>query len=142
MGWKTEIGVLPLKDAVFVDLYDTGASQIKIAGTNKVIHLLHDTDFGPDTFHKNTAKSHKHPGIRPRWGRVIATNPTSAKTVKIGDKILIDTLEWSHACPIPGYPERKFYRVETKKILLIDPDGFTKEEMKMIKERQNGAWIK
>jgi len=139
---KSEINIFPLGDAIFVDLFDDGSNVINL-GNGKKFYLLSDANFGPDTFHKNTSMTHKHPGIRPRWGRVIAVNPKSEATVKIGDKILIDTLEWSAPCPVPGRTERKFYRVAVPKILLISDVGFTKEEMDAIKERPVGAgyWI-
>jgi len=141
MGRKTEIGVFPLGDAIYVDIYDTGAKQINV-GKGKFIITLHDTDFGTDTFHKNTSKTHKHPGIRPRWARVIATNEESEKTVKVGDKVFLDELKWSAPCPIPGYPDRKFYRIETKDILAVDDEGFTQDELRAIKARAQGSWIK
>lgn len=137
---KSEIGVIPLGDAIFVDIYDDGARKIKIG--DKFLYVLHDTDFGPDTFHKNTSATHKHPGIRPRWARVIATNHKSEKHVKIGDKVFLEELKWSAPCPIPGHFGRKFYRIDLKHVLWIDQDGFTKDEMEKIKTRQTGAWIK
>lgn len=138
---KSEINVFPLGNAVYIDLFDTGEGVIKMG--NKKFFLLHDNTFGQDTFHKDTSKTHKHPGIRPRWARVIAVNEESEEIVQIGDRVLVDTLKWSAPCPLPGHTNRKFYRVAVEDIMGIDTKGFKEDEIDDLKERRTGVgyWI-
>jgi hypothetical protein len=110
--------VRPIHDFVFIDIIDRNVTT-KDLGGGKVIHLLSDDTFGTgphDSMHS------RHPGIRPRWARVIAVGPEAEDDVEVGDLILCDTLKWGHGIPLGRDQLRQvqFWRINVKDILLVD----------------------
>src|SRR4051812_36515447 len=81
--------IRPIHDGVFVDIVDRDVTQ-KDLGNGKVLHLIADDDFG---FH-NPMSGATHPGIRPRWARVLAVGPEAEGIVNAGDLVLCDYGKW------------------------------------------------
>lgn len=122
---NTEIGVTPLHKGVFVNIYDDGIWPIQLG--SKTFYSLPDTDFGPDSIYGKTTT--KHPGIRPRWARIVAvSNEAEEAGFRIGQKVLLEHLDWSRAAWVGNQMNQKFWRVDYDKILGVDDDGFTSYE--------------
>jgi hypothetical protein len=115
--------VLPLKpthDGVIIDIIDRDITQ-KDLGGGKVLHLIADDTFeGP-----HNSMAHTHPGIRPRWARVLAVGPdVHADDVRIGDLVLCDTLKWGRKFPL-GRDNGQvvhIWRIEAKNILGVNQE--------------------
>src|SRR5258708_2612002 len=89
--------VRPTHAGVIIDIIDRNVTQ-KDLGGGKILHLLSDDSFVERV---HNSMEHKHPGIRPRWARVLAVGPdVEDDDVKIGDLILCDTLKWGRKFPL------------------------------------------
>jgi hypothetical protein len=114
--------VRPLHDFLYIDIVDRDVTQ-KDLGNGKVLHLLHDDTFSSTGPRDSIAG--KHPGIRPRWARVLRVGPEVEDDVAEGDLVLCDTLKWGRAVPL-GRDDLKivnFWRINIDDILLIDEDA-------------------
>lgn len=116
--------MLPLKpthDGVFIDIVDRDVTQ-KDLGGGKVLHLLSDDAFtGP-----HNAMAQKHPGIRPRWARVLGLGPdVHGDDVKVGDLVLCDTMKWGRKFPLgrDGNEVVYLWRIKVSDILGVNPDS-------------------
>ncbi len=112
--------VRPRHDFLFIDIIDRNVTM-KDLGGGKVLHLLSDDDFGPHRPHNPTEA--RHPGLRPRWARVLEVGPdVNADDIKPGDLVLCDTLKWTHGIPYGrlGLATVCFWRINVNDILLVD----------------------
>lgn len=112
--------VRPTHDFLFIDIVDRDQTT-KDLGNGKVLHLLSDDTFGPNRPH-NPVNS-RHPGVRPRWARVLAIGPEVHEgDVQLGDLVLCDTMKWSRSIPLGriGLTVVNFWRINISDILLID----------------------
>lgn len=118
--------VRPTHDFLFIDIIDRDVTM-KDLGNGKVLHLLSDDSFGPSGPHNSMNAS--HPGIRPRWARVLAVGPEAEGDVEIGQKVLCDTLKWGHGIPLgrDGLKQVNFWRINVNDILVVDVDDTEKE---------------
>lgn len=119
----------PTHEAVFIDIIDRDITR-KDLGNGKVLHLLADDGFGDRI---NTIDQ-KHPGIRPRWARVLGLGPdVHEDDVKIGDLVLCDTLKWGRRFPLgrDGRDVVYLWRISVNDILGVkagsSTDDFIKE---------------
>jgi len=125
----SEINARPLGKDILVDIYDDGEENIDVGGGKKLI-LLSDTSFGRSI----DSVEGKHPGIRPRWARVLATTDYAEDAgLSIGMKVLCDTMKWSRG--VAYEEDKKLWRIPVEDILGIDDDGFTESELKHIEGR-------
>lgn len=111
----------PTHDGVIIDIIDRDVTQ-KDLGGGKVLHLISDDTFS-ERVHNSMA--HTHPGIRPRWARVLAIGPDVPEgDLQIGDLVLCDTLKWGRKFPLgrDGLEVVYIWRIEAKNILGIDTD--------------------
>lgn len=128
------ITAVPLENNkdILVDIYDDGEQRVDLGNGKKLI-LLPDDTFGRD-FDQSSEYS-RHPGIRPRWGRVLATTKYAEEMgISVGDKVLLDTMKWSRGT-IYNEDGHKLWRIKAEDVLAVDDDGFTQEEMNHIEER-------
>lgn len=112
----------PTHDGIIIDIVDRDVTQ-KDLGGGKVLHLISDDSFG-ERLHNSMA--HTHPGIRPRWARVLAVGPeVHDDDVQIGDLVLCDTLKWGRKFPLGRDYGQVIYiwRIEVKHILGVDSDA-------------------
>ncbi len=112
--------VRPTHDFLFIDIVDRNVTK-KDLGEGKVLHLLSDDSFGPQGPRDPIAAS--HPGVRPRWARVLAIGPEVPDgDLDIGDLVLCDTLKWGHGIPLGrvGLNTVFFWRINVNDVLLID----------------------
>jgi hypothetical protein len=111
--------IRPTHDHLFIDIIDRDVTK-KDLGGGKVLHLLADDTFGLDRPHDPALA--KHPGIRPRWARVLEVGPDVEGDVKPGDLVLCDTLKWSHRIPLGrvGLEIVYFWRININDILLVN----------------------
>jgi len=118
---KTAIGIVPLPGQLLVDIFDRGNKEIKLAGGKK-LWLPSDDDMKG----VQNAVDHRHPGIRPRFARVLATSTEAEEAgISVGDEVLIDTLEWSRGvryARVQGI-NMQFWRVFADKISLVSEQG-------------------
>lgn len=132
---ETLIAVRPLETRknVLVDIYDDGSEAISMGVGKKPFMLLTDVNFGRD-FDRRTVDT-THPGIRPRWGRVLATtNHAENLGIVVGDKVLLDTMKWTRGV-VYDNAGRKLWSIEAVDVLMVDDEGFTEEELDTIKNR-------
>lgn len=95
--------VRPTHDGVFIDIVDRDVTK-KDLGGGKVLHLIADDGFsGP-----HNPMMHQHPGIRPRWARVLEVGP-DVDEVAVGDLVLCDTLKWGRRIPLGRLNETTVY---------------------------------
>ena len=114
LDWETQIGVRPMKNKILIDIYDTGEETISVGG--KPFFLLGDNNVKS---HHNTVDG-KHPGIRPRWARVLAVSKEAHQDgVQLGDHVLCATMSWSKKIPRPD-GEGFFSVVDSSDIVFID----------------------
>lgn len=109
--------VRPMYNGVFIDIIDRDITT-KDLGNGKVLHLLNDDAFtGPHDPMTST-----HPGIRPRWARVLAIGPKCDGSVKLGDLVLCDTLKWSRKIPLgrDGQTVVYFWSIKEEDIIMVD----------------------
>jgi hypothetical protein len=115
------IPVKPLHDNLFIDIVDRNVTT-KLLNSGHVLHLISD-DY-VDGVHNSM--SGKHPGIRPRWARIIGIGPKVydkvSKGIELGNFVLCDTLKWSRQIPLGriGLETVYFWRINVDDILLID----------------------
>lgn len=117
---------------ILVDIYDDGAQTVSLGPGKKPLVLLPDDSFARSM---DNVADVKHPGIRPRWGMVLATTDYAESCgIHIGDKVLLDTMKWSRGA-IYTDEGRKLWRIKADDVLMVDDDGLTEEEMDHIAER-------
>jgi hypothetical protein len=119
--------VRPTHDFLFIDIVDREVTT-KDLGNGKVLHLLPDDTFGPNRPHNPVTSP--HPGVRPRWARVLAIGPEVHKgDVHLGDLVLCDTMKWSRGIPLGrvGLAVIYFWRINVKDVFLID-DRVTRQD--------------
>jgi hypothetical protein len=113
--------VRPTHDGVFIDIVDRSVTQ-KDLGGGKVLHLISDDSFeGP-----HNTMSHTHPGIRPRWARVLGVGPdVNEDDVKVGDLVLCDTLKWGRKFPLgrDGLEIVYMWRISVGDILMVNAES-------------------
>ncbi len=127
------VKTLASRKNILVDIYDDGAQTVDLGPGKKAIILLPDDTFGKSF--DNVSEYSKHPGIRPRWGMVVATTDHAEKMgITVGDKVLMETMKWTRGVQ---YAEdgRKVWSIEAEDVLLVDDDGFTDEELNHIQSR-------
>lgn len=125
---KTLIGVNPIKDWVFVDIYDNGQKLTK----GKII-LLSDESFDANSIKRGTDR---HPGIRGRWAMVIGTNQRAEdRGIKVGQKVFLDELKWTRGFATERGTHKKAWAIKIDDILLVDEDGFDTEMQETFKEK-------
>lgn len=111
----------PTHDGVFIDIVDRDVTT-KDLGGGKVLHLLADDGFsGP-----HNPMAQKHPGIRPRWARVLGVGPdVHEDDVTLGDLVLCDTLKWGRGFSLgrDGLQRVQIWRINVSDILLVNPDS-------------------
>ncbi len=118
---------------ILVDIYDDGAQTVSLGEGRKPLILLPDDTFGRDF--DQASEYSKHPGIRPRWGMVLATTDFAEKLgIKVGDKVLLDTMKWSRGA-IYSEDGRKLWRIKADDVLAVDDDGLTEDELDYIASR-------
>lgn len=130
MSRESSIPIQTLGKYILVNIYDTGEGTIDLGGGKKLI-LLSDVSFADGNL---TSSQSNHPGIRPRWAVVVAVNQYAKdQGIKIGDKVLCDTMKWSRGFE---YDNRgnKTWRIPTDDILLIDDAGLTDEDKEQIEK--------
>lgn len=134
---STLIGVRPLRDDVLVDLYDEGDTVFTIAGRR--FFTPSDKDIVGST-HNNL--DGKHPGIRPRWGVVLATTDAAEEAgVLVGYKVLLDTLKWTRGIMYSSETRRKFWRIPLEDILMVDENGLTEDEKFIIASKADKQYL-
>lgn len=122
----------PTHDGVIIDIVDRNVTQ-KDLGDGKVLHLISDDSFVERV---HNAMDHKHPGIRPRWARVLAVGPDTTE-VQPGDLVLCDTLKWGRKFPL-GRDNGQvvfIWRIEEKNILGVNTDQSGDEFLNEWRER-------
>lgn len=134
--------IQPRHDFLFIDVIDRNVT-IKQLGGGKVLHLLDDDSFGPDRPHNSINAS--HPGVRPRWARVLMVGPeVTEDEVKVGDLVLCDTLKWSHGIPLGtlDYKTVNFWRINVKDILGVDDSASPDEYLEQFTEMMTRIELK
>jgi len=118
---KSMIGIKPLGERVLVGIFDDGETTMMLGG--KKFYLL-----GDDTDRLGRSHEQKHPGIRPRWGMILATSDTVHRIgdVQVGDKVLMDQLKWTRGvmASING-ATRKVWSIPVEDIMGISDGGLT-----------------
>jgi hypothetical protein len=90
-----------------------------------------DDTFGTDELARDV--ENKHPGIRPRWAIVLATNERVEESgIKCGDKVLLDTLKWTRSVVYDMENDKKCWGIKVDDILMVDEDGFTEDELEIL----------
>lgn len=118
---KNILPIRPLRDNLFIDIIDRNVTTKTLKGGH-VLHLLSDDDI--DQVHNSMHG--KHPGIRPRWARVLGIGPEVqdkiGNDIKLGHLVLCDTLKWSRKCPLGriGLEIIYFWKININDILLIN----------------------
>lgn len=114
------IKIRPLHKGVFVDIVDRDVTQ-KDLGNGKVLHLIPDDVFGA---HDPTSGV-THPGIRPRWARVLEVGSEAADLVSVGDLVLCDYGKWSRKFSIGRVGDQIYYVwwISVDDISIIDRNG-------------------
>lgn len=125
MKHKAHADILPVRpthDFLFIDIVDRDVTK-KDLGGGKFFHLLSDDTFGPARPHNPVVG--QHPGVRPRWARVLMIGPEAKGDVNIGDMVLCDTLKWSHGIPLgkDGVKPVLFWRINVNDVLLRSDKG-------------------
>ena len=125
--------VRPRHDFLFIDIIDRNVTT-KDLGGGKVLHLLSDDSFGPQGPHNSIEA--RHPGVRPRWARVLEIGPEVEDNIKVGDLVLCDTLKWGHGVPYGrvGLEVVYFWRINVKDILVIDDAASSEEYLGQYRE--------
>ena len=115
----TVLPIRPRHDFLFIDIIDRDVTT-KDLGNGKVLHLIADDSFGPDRPHNPI--NARHPGVRPRWARVLMIGPEAEGDVEPGDLVLCDTLKWGHGIPLGrcGLNMVYFWWINVKDILVVD----------------------
>ena len=117
---------------ILVDIYDDGAQTVSLGEGKKPLILLPDDTFGRDF--DNASEYSRHPGIRPRWAMVVATTEHAEKAgIKVGDKVLMDTMKWTRG--VEYVEGRRVWSIEVEDVLLVDDDGLTEDELDYIASR-------
>lgn len=123
MATETIIRVRPIEGFVLIDIYDRGMRIMSNRATGSNIILPSDDMI--DDMRRHQVDS-KHPGIRPRWGRILAVSQEAKEAgLHVGDDILADTLKWSRGvnyARVKGQT-RKFWRLAVEDVLLHSSDG-------------------
>lgn len=133
---ETLIGVRPIKDWVFVDIYDDGEKLINVKGGGK-IWLPSDDKFNHHAMKRG--HDHKHSGIRPRWAMVVGLNEKGeASGIKIGDKVFCDEMKWTRGFEPNPDTHHRAWAIKVEDILLVDEGGFTEEEREKLAEKYPG----
>lgn len=138
---QTRIGVTPLR-GVLVDIYDDGTKPI-VFKNGYVLETLGDADFGTDSI-RRTSYGEKHPGIRSRWGLVLAVSDDASRDgINIGDKVLIEELKWNHNkgetfIDTDGKEKKFWWVMDHKSIILVDDSGPTPQERLAMDRRYAG----
>lgn len=123
------INVRPLGKFILVDIYDDGEETVDLGNGVKFI-MLNDTNFGRD----RDLSQETHPGIRPRWAKVVATPDDDQETgLAVGMKVLLDTMKWSRGVYYDG--DKKVWRIPIEDVLGIDEGGFDEEEVTHMESR-------
>ena len=118
---------------ILVDIYDDGAQTVSLGPGKKSLILLPDDSFGRSI----DVSESKHPGIRPRWGMVLATTDYAEQCgIHVGDKVLLDTMKWSRGA-VYSNDGRKLWRIKADDVLIVDDEGLTEEELDHIASRYN-----
>ena len=135
---ETTITARPVEnnEDVLVDIYDDGGQTVSLGKGKAPLILLPDDTFGRDF--DQASEYSRHPGIRPRWGRVLATTKFAEKLgIKVGDKVLLDTMKWSRGV-VYDEDGRKLWRIKADDVLVVDDDGFTEDEIAHMESRYQG----
>ena len=128
MTRESTISLNTLGKYVLVNIYDTGEGTIDLGGGKKLI-LLNDVSFADDNL---TSSQSSHPGIRPRWAVVVAVNQYAKdRGIRVGDKVLCDTMKWSRAFEYDARGNRT-WRIPAEDIMLVDDAGLTEEDKETI----------
>ena len=127
---ETSIGVLPLHYNLLVLIYDTGANVLSFG--DKQFYVMEDFKLDKETMKRYDVQNHSHPGIRPRWAKVLAVCEGAEDVgVKIGSKVLLEQLEWSRPI-IYNESRQKCWKIPLEKVLLVDNEGFNEKELELI----------
>lgn len=119
----------PTHDGVLIDIVDRDITQ-KDLGGGKVLHLISDDSFSERV---HNSMQHQHPGIRPRWARVLAVGPdVQEDDLKLGDLVLCDTLKWGRKFPLgrDGQEIVYLWRIGVKDILGVQTNSQADEFVK------------
>jgi len=109
---QTQIGILPTKGRILIDIFDTGEKVIKLGGKDFII--LGDTKL--ESHH--TTMENSHPGIRPRWAKILATSIEAEKDgLKVGDVVLCEQLRWSRKLK---YNDVVFSMIPVEDVIVVD----------------------
>lgn len=110
------------KKAILVDIFDKGGAALVLKSGQQIWLPSDEGIHGVQKDHGNT-----HPGIRPRWARVLAVSEEAAEMgISLGDMVFCDTLKWSRRLPYASFPGKEplyFWRMLLPDVLLIDSEG-------------------
>lgn len=124
------IGIKPLHERILVGIYDDGETYLMLGG--KKFWLL-----GDDTDRLGRSVEQKHPGIRPRWGVVLAVPDVVQETgdVKVGQKVLLDELKWSRGVTARLHGEdTKVWSIPFEDVMGLYDGEFTEKEIEQIEK--------
>ena len=110
--------ITPVGDWVFIDIFDKGRPPKKIG--DKTLYFLEDDTISGNPLTDN-AVSGQHPGIRPRYAKVLAVNEKSKEAgLAVGDTVLCDYGKWTRKMNVPGLKDDEFvWTIRHQDILTI-----------------------
>lgn len=132
---KSIVGIRPIKDWVFVDIYDDGQKLSMFGG--KPFWLPSDDKFDHHAIKRGT--DNKHSGIRPRWAMVVAVGEhAEQRGIAVGQKVLCDEMKWTRGFQ-NNITKNRCWAIKTEDILLVDEDGFDEGECVKLSEKYPGV---